>query len=335
MSKLCLGCMNVYEEGNVCPYCGYVEGTPPEKAIHILPGSMLHDRYTVGKVLGYGGFGTTYIGFDHILLQRVAIKEYLPSEFATRVPGEMTVLVFEGEKSEQFRDGMVKFIDEARRLAKFQNEPGIIKIYDAFEENNTAYNVSEYLEGETLASYMEHAGVIPEDMAVEIMTPIMESMKAVHAAGILHRDIAPDNIFLTLDGRVKLIDFGASRYATTSHSRSLTVIIKPGYSPEEQYRSRGDQGPYTDVYSIAATLYKMITGKTPPDALERRATYENKNKDIIIEPHELNKDISQVRENAIMNALNVKIEDRTQDIPSFLEELNAEVPAKRRYGSIW
>lgn len=162
----------------------------------------------------------------------------------------------------------------------------------------------------------------------------MESLQTVHAEGLLHRDIAPDNIFLTKDGSVKLIDFGASRYATTSHSRSLTVIIKPGYSPEEQYRSRGDQGPYTDVYAIAATLYRMITGKTPPDAMERRAKYENQNKDILIEPHKLVKNISRNREVAILNAMNVRVEDRTPDIKTFIEELNADPPAKRRYGKI-
>ena len=146
--------------------------------------------------------------------------------------------------------------------------------------------------------------------------------------------MAQDNILLTKDGSVKLIDFGASRYATTSHSRSLTVIIKPGYSPEEQYRSRGDQGPYTDVYAIAATLYRMITGKTPPDAMERRAKYENQNKDILIEPHKLVKNISRNREVAILNAMNVRVEDRTPDIKTFIEELNADPPAKRRYGKI-
>ena len=326
--------MQTYERGDVCPHCRYIEWTPLKEAVHLMPGTKLRGRYTVGRTLGYGRFGATYIGYDEILQQRVAIKEYMPSEFATRVPGETQVNVLEGDKNEQFYDGMKKFVEEAKRLAKFQNEPGIITIYDAFEENGTAYTVMEYLEGETLASYMEHTGTIPEDTAVMIMTPVMESLIAVHAEGILHRDIAPENIFLTMDGRVKLIDFGASRYATTSHSRSLTVIIKPGYSPEEQYRSRGDQGPYTDVYSAAAVLYKMITGKTPPDALERRAMFENKNKDILFEPHRLNKKISQVRENALMNALNVRIEDRTPDITAFLSELNADEPAKRVYGSI-
>ena len=289
----CLGCMEQYEEEyKVCPHCGYVVGTTAEEAIHMEPGTILHDRYIAGKVLGYGGFGVTYIGWDGRLEQKVAIKEYLPSEFSTRMPGQSQVKVFGGEKSEQYHDGLAKFIEEARRLAKFQNEPGIVKIFDSFEENDTAYIVMEYLDGETLTSYMDREGTVSEDQAVQMLLPILESLKTVHAEGILHRDIAPDNIFLTKEGEVKLIDFGASRYATTSHSRSLTVIIKPGYSPEEQYRSRGDQGPHTDVYALAATMYKMVTGQTPPDAMERRAKYENQNKDILVPPHKLKKGIS-------------------------------------------
>lgn len=327
--------MEQYDDAlNVCPHCGYVCGTPAEESIHMQPGTLLHDRYIVGRVLGYGGFGVTYIGWDGKLEQKVAIKEYLPGEFSTRMPGQSQVTVFNGDKSEQFRDGLKKFVEESKRLAKFQNEAGIVKIFDSFEENETAYIIMEYLDGITLKEYLGQVGTIPEDEAINMLMPVMESLQTVHAEGLLHRDIAPDNIFLTKDGSVKLIDFGASRYATTSHSRSLTVIIKPGYSPEEQYRSRGDQGPYTDVYAIAATLYRMITGKTPPDAMERRAKYENQNKDILIEPHKLVKNISRNREVAILNAMNVRVEDRTPDIKTFIEELNADPPAKRRYGKI-
>ena len=327
--------METFADGyTICPHCGYAVGTLAEEAIHMNPGTLLHDRYVVGKVLGYGGFGTTYIGWDGKLEQKVAIKEYLPGEFSTRMPGQTQVTIFNGDKSEQFRDGMKKFVEEAKHLAKFQNEPGIVKIFDSFEENDTAYIVMEYLDGMTMTDYLKQVGTIPEDDAVAMLMPVMTSLETVHAEGLLHRDIAPDNIFITKEGDIKLIDFGASRYATTSHSRSLTVIIKPGYSPEEQYRSRGDQGPYTDVYALSATLYKMITGKTPPDAMERRAKYENQNKDILVPPHKLMKGLSVRRENAILNAMNVRIEDRTPDVETFIQELNAEKPAKRIYGKI-
>lgn len=335
MKTLCLGCMQEFDdEYKICPHCGYAVGTKADEAIHIQPGTRLHDRYIVGKVLGFGGFGVTYIAWDEKLEQKVAIKEYLPSEFSTRMPGQTQVTVFNGEKNEQFHDGLSKFVDEAKRLAKFQNEPGIVRIFDSFEDNSTAYIIMEYLQGETLASYMERMGPIDEQDAVAMLMPIMQSLQAVHAEGIIHRDIAPDNIFLTDEGEIKLIDFGASRYATTSHSRSLTVVIKQGYSPEEQYRSRGDHGPHTDVYALSATLYKMITGKTPPDAMERRVEYENKRKDILVEPRRLTKKLTRNRENAILNALNVRIEDRTPTVAAFIDELNADPPAKRIYGKI-
>ena len=335
MLQRCYGCMNEMEAGqSFCPLCGFQAGTPAEEAVHMQPGSRLGKRYLIGRVLGSGGFGVTYLGWDTLLEQRVAIKEFFPGEFSTRMPGRTEVTVFEGDKEEQFQSGLFKFIEEARRLARFQSEAGIVRVFDSFEANNTAYIVTEYLEGETLAAYLEREGVIPEDQAVAMLLTVMESLKAVHKEGILHRDIAPDNIFLTDKGEVKLIDFGASRYATTTHSRSLTVIIKPGYSPEEQYRSRGDQGPYTDVYALAATLYKMMTGETPPDAMERRGLFENKNKDILKQPHKLNRKISRSREVAILNGLNVRIEDRTPDMETLIKELQSEKPAKLLYGKI-
>ena len=280
--KLCLGCMEEYDDNlQFCPNCGYAENTEPENAMHMAPGSIILDRYIVGKVIGYGGFGVTYIGWDALLETKIAIKEYLPSEFSTRMVGQTDVTVFSGDKKEQFTDGMKKFVEEAKRLAKFHSVPGIVKIFDSFECNNTAYIIMELLEGETLADRLKRDKTISESETIEMMIPLIQSLSSIHEEGIIHRDIAPDNIFITKSGEVKLIDFGAARYATTSHSRSLTVIIKPGYSPEEQYRSRGDQGAHTDVYAVAATLYKMITGKTPPDAMERRARYENQNKDIL------------------------------------------------------
>lgn len=335
MQKRCMGCMEEYGiDYDICPHCGYIDGTSVEEQIHMEPGTILHNRYIVGKVLGFGGFGVTYLGWDGKLEMKVAIKEYLPSEFSTRMPGQTKVSVFKGERKEQFLEGLGKFVEEAKRLANFKNEDGIVRVFDSFTENETAYIIMEFLDGETLTELLKREGTIQEDKAVEILMPVMKSLEVVHKEGILHRDIAPDNIFITKSGDTKLIDFGASRYATTSHSRSLTVIIKPGYSPEEQYRSNGDQGTHTDVYALSATLYKMITGKTPPDAMERRAKFESQNKDILVEPRKINKDISQVRETAILNAMNVRVQDRTPDVKTFIDELESEYPAKRRYGKI-
>jgi beta-lactam-binding protein with PASTA domain len=327
--------METYEDAfSVCPACGYAEGSPAEEALHMEPSVILNERYIVGKVLGFGGFGVTYIGWDALLEQKVAIKEYLPSDFSTRMPGQTQVTVFRGDKQEQFYDGLTKFVEESQRLAKFHSTDGIVKIFDSFEANNTAYIIMEYLDGETLSEYVKERGPMSADAAAALLLPVIQSLRIVHEQGILHRDIAPDNIFITKDNQVKLIDFGASRYATTSHSKSLTVIIKPGYSAEEQYRSRGDQGSHTDVYSIGATLYWMITGHVPPDALERRAFFERKKKDVLNPISKYDKSIPANKETAILNALNVRIEDRTQSMDILAEELTSDEPVRRKHGKI-
>ena len=334
MEKQCYGCFENHADNlDMCPRCGY-EGEGAEEALHLSPGRTLKDVYLVGKVLGYGGFGVTYLGWNTTLEQRVAIKEYLPNEFATRMPDQTQVTIFNGEKSEQFHDGMERFIEEANRLVQFRESEGIVRIYESFKENNTAYIIMEYLDGQTLTKYLEEKGLLPADEVIRLMSPIIQSLRIVHEHGIIHRDIAPDNIIASNDGQVKLIDFGAARFATTTRSRSLTVIIKPGYSPEEQYRSRGDQGPWTDVYAVGATMYRMITGQTPPDAMERRAFFEGKKKDILMPLTKYTKKINENQETAILNAMNVRIEDRTPDMGIFEQELTSEDEVKRRFGKI-
>lgn len=318
MKQRCLGCMELYGmEFDVCPFCGYIRNTPPKEAYHIVPGMVLHDRYLVGRVLGSGGFGITYIGFDMTLNKKVAIKEYLPVEFATRVPNQKNVTVYAGEKYEQFTAGMEKSLDEAQRLAEFRQTPGITQIYDFFKENNTSYIVMELLEGETLKERLKRETKMTVEEALPIVLQVLDALQEVHSKSILHRDIAPDNIFLLKDGTVKLMDFGASRQVTTTHSKSLTVILKLGYAPIEQYQSGGNQGPWTDVYALAATFYRMITGKRPPEAQERRLH------DTLKDPSKMGVVINKSMENALMNALHVKIEDRTQSAAEFKAALEA------------
>ncbi len=325
MSKRCLGCMEEMEEQtSICPFCGYEEGTPAKEAYHMVPGTILHKRYLVGRALGFGGFGVTYIGYDLVLRVAVGIKEYLPGEFATRIPNEVTVTIYTGEKGEQFLAGKDKFIEEARKLAKFQKVPGIVGIYDSFEENNTAYIVMEYLKGETLKERLERENRLKPEEAVRITREILTALDVVHQDGIIHRDIAPDNIYLTEENQIKLLDFGAARFATSKHTRSLSIMVKPGYSPEEQYQSHGDQGPWTDVYAVAATCYRMLTGQLPEDSMERGI------KDSLRPPSKKGVKIPKTVETAIMNALHVKPEDRTRSAREFLDELSAaQVKAKR------
>ena len=321
----CMGCMREYEDGlTVCPHCGYRQGTPAREAYQLPPETILNGRYLVGRVLGFGGFGTTYIAWDLVLEKKVAIKEYMPSDFATRAPGETQLSVYDGELGEQFEAGLKSFIDESRRLAKFNHEEGIVHIFDSFLENGTAYIVMEYLEGKTLKELLkERGGKIPYEEAVGYILPVLKSLDAVHQTGIIHRDIAPDNIFLTNDGKVKLIDFGASRYATTLHSKSLSVILKQGYAPEEQYRSHGEQGPWSDVYAVCATLYRTITGIVPEDALERCAN------DKLVPPSKMGIQLPQGIENAILNGLNTKAENRIQSAKELAQALSGEIEVQR------
>ena len=319
MARKCMGCMNDYNEKyDVCPHCGYILGEVSDESYHLQPGTIINNKYIAGKVLGFGGFGVTYIGWDAVLEKKIAIKEYFPNEFCTRVHGQEKVSIYSGDKQEQFLAGKEKFLSESKCLSKLMDVDGIVKVLDCFEANNTAYIVMEYLEGQTLKSVIETQGKLDVDTAIGMIKPILQALDKVHEEGIIHRDIAPDNIFITDDGRIKIIDFGASRFATTKHSKSLAVMLKPGYSPEEQYRSGGDQGPWTDVYAVAATFYKMITGVTPDDAMDRGLS------DKLKEPSKLGVKLGKNTENSIMNALNVKIEGRTQNARAFLEDLEAE-----------
>lgn len=310
--RKCMGCMEEVEDHlNECSKCAYIRNTPPKEAYHMPPESILAERYIVGRVLGYGGFGVTYLGYDAQLERKVAIKEFLPSTFATRMPGYTEITVYGGEATEQFEAGLERFVEEAKRLAAFNGIGGIVDIYDTFVENNTAYIIMEYLQGVDVKVLLEANGPMPFEEAREIILKICETLEPVHKEGIIHRDISPDNIFITQEGEVKLLDFGASRYATSINSKSLSVILKAGYAPEEQYRSRGDQGAWSDVYALAATFYKMITGITPMDAMERGID------DTLKEPSQLGIKIEKPAENAIMNALNIRKEDRTSSISEF------------------
>ncbi len=315
----CMGCMHtIEEEGRVCAHCGYVKGTPPKEAYHMMPETILQGRYIIGRTLGFGGFGVTYLGWDAQLERKVAVKEFLPSTFATRMPGNTAITVYAGEATEQFEAGLVKFVEEAQRLARFNRIPGIVDIYDTFAENNTGYIIMQYLEGTDVKEMLKANGPMLYEQALPIIRNVGETLAEVHKEGIIHRDISPDNIFITKSGEIKLLDFGAARYATTFNSKSLSVILKAGYAPEEQYRSRGEQGPWSDVYALAATFYKMLTGVTPEDSMERAI------KDELEEPSKLGVTLPKNAEIAILNALNIRKADRTQSVDAFLAALQDE-----------
>ena len=314
--KLCMGCMHEIDDGEViCPNCGYREGTLPSEAYYLVTGTVLEQRYIVGKVLGYGGFGITYIGWDSQLKRVVAIKEYFPSEFATRGGRGREVTVYSGEAKEQYLVGLEKFISEAKRLAQFCKVDGIVHIYDCVRENGTGYIIMEYLEGKTVKEFLTEKKKYSYEEAEKIILDVLDALEKVHKVGIIHRDVAPDNIFITNDGHVCLLDFGAARHAVSELTRELSVILKPGYAPEEQYRSKGEQGTWTDVYGAGATFYKMITGVRPDESIERLI------KDEIPRPSELGVRIEPIKEQVLMKSISVKKENRFQTVTEFKEAL--------------
>lgn len=302
----------------VCPNCGWVEGTMPESPQHLTPGTLLQDKYLVGRVLGQGGFGITYLGWDTQLDMKLAIKEYMPRDFATRNTGQPQITFFTGNVKYLYDNGLHKFLEEAKILAKYNNQPGIVSVRDFFKENGTAYLVMYYLDGIDLKKYLEQVGGrLSFDQALRILTPVLEALATVHKDGILHRDISPDNIYITTDREVKLLDFGAARHAMNDSNKSLSVILKPGYAPEEQYRSKGKQGPWTDIYATAATFYRLITGIVPPESLDRLEH------DTLIPPSQLGVAIPPFAEAALLKALALKAQDRFQNMLAFQRALNS------------
>lgn len=318
INKLCMGCMEEKGDAAVCPVCGWIQGTHADSPLHLEPGTILAGKYLLGRVLGHGGFGITYLACDMNLGIKLAIKEYFPQGMVTRSMGDTNISIYSGKTKEGFEYGLDKFIEEARTLAKFDDISEIVTVKDFFRENGTAYIVMSYIEGITLKAYTErNGGKLPLNVILNIMLPVMLALEQVHNTGVLHRDISPDNILITKNFKSKLLDFGAARYAVGEYSKSLSVLLKPGYAPEEQYRSRGNQGPWTDVYAVAATIYRSFTGQTPPEALER---LEN---DCIKRPSELGIKIDRRIEDALMKALSVKASGRYESIRAFYNALSS------------
>jgi len=228
--------------------------------------SRLH-WYVLERVLGQGGFGITYLAKDTNLDQRVAIKEYLPIDVATRLQ-DSTVRSRTEDLRDRYRWGLERFIQEARTLARFDH-PNIVRVLSVFEFNNTAYMVMRFEEGGTLSALLDRRGTLPEPDLLRILLPILNGLELVHNAGFIHRDIKPDNIHIEADGRPVLLDFGSARHSLGS-SRTLTILIAPGYAPFEQYYSdSSSQGPWTDIYGLGATCYRAICGRAPLDAVSR------------------------------------------------------------------
>jgi len=312
---LCMGCMAQKGKAAVCAHCGYFD-RGPENPLQLPPRTTLEGKYLIGRALGQGGFGITYLAWDLERNQKLAIKEYFPLQISTRAQDHLTVNPISAKTRNDLEYGLNKFAEEARSLLQFPNHPGIVSMVDFFYANGTAYIVMLYVEGQDLKEYLNHrGGKISYEAALKILLLIMDALEDVHRAGIIHRDISPDNIYVEGSGGVRILDFGATRYAMGEQSRSLSIVLKPGYAPEEQYRSRGKQGTWTDIYALGATFYRAITGRVPPEAPDRAI------EDDLARPSAIGIAIPSAAEAALMKAMAVKAENRFQTVVAFREAM--------------
>lgn len=321
VNRMCMGCMAAeMPPRGPCSQCGFQEEAYIPQP-HILPlRTILSGKYLVGRMIGQGGFGIIYLGWDLNLDMKLAIKEYYPNGFVIRDCHTSTTLTpYTGEYEVFFRKGLEKFVDEAKRLAKFYSLPGIVSVRDYFQENGTAYIVMEFIEGQDLKAYLEQrGGSLSLEETLNMMRPLMESLAVVHQSGIIHRDISPDNIMIDGQGRIHLLDFGAAR--EFGKKESQTILLKHGYAPYEQYLSNSKQGPWTDIYALSATIYHCITGQIPEEAPRRVPT------DHLQKPSALGVKLSRDQEAALMKGLAFLSEDRWQSISEMARALYENEP---------
>ena len=320
--NICYGCMRKLEEGQqTCPFCRYdlSQRQNPENALP--EGTVLSRKYMIGKVLGRGGFGITYLGYDLDLQLTVAIKEYFPREVCRRSSQSYNVLPeSDMEDGAVFSKGREVLLDEARTLAKF-NSPYIVHVRDFFREHGTAYIVMDYVDGITLRAEMKkNGGKLPYERVLSLMEPLIRELDALHEENIIHRDIKPDNIMLVRDRngeRLVLLDFGSARTYVSNESRTMTGVVTAGYSPLEQYSQKSRQGPYTDVYALCATMYHAITGVLPPASIER-----NVDDTPLKSFEECGVNVPKAVERAIMHGMALKSTERTRTMGKLLEDLD-------------
>lgn len=321
MIKLCYHCMTQIKEEklNKCPNCGKSLTPEPVSDRYLKPGTELQNKFIVGYPIGAGGFGNTYIGWNKLLLRRVAIKEFYPEQYITRAKDRVTVSVATETLQPRFRKGLQQFIEEARSVAALQDIKGVVEISNFFEENGTGYIIMEYLEGMDVKTILKKSGNKKDyEWCRRVILTLLHTLREIHKRGVLHRDIAPDNIFVTREGIIKLIDFGAARHSTALANMKSEVILKVGYAPIEQYSREAPQGPYTDLYAVAALFYRMLTGQKPIPADERM------NEDTLIVPSEMGVELPEQAEMAIMVCLNIQPQYRLQSADEFMEALDGK-----------
>lgn len=312
--KRCISCMMEINE-DVCPYCGCDSKSVPKNPMGLKPETLLHGRYLVGKILGQGGFGITYVGFDLVLNIKVAIKEYFPSGNASRDHSVSNTLQWSPTQLEgdAWKEGCEHFLKEARRMAKIDSIPEIVRVRDTFFENQTAYIIMDFVEGVTLKSYLLQNGPMGFSTCVQMLIPLLKGLEAVHKQNMIHRDISPDNIIIQPDGSLKLLDFGAAKDIETMRDGLSQMVTKKGFSPPEQYMESGNIGTWTDVYAMSATIYYCITGRVTPDAMDRMMDDPLTFQLPLVEP------ISEYAESVLRQGMALKTADRIQTVDMLLQ----------------
>ena len=316
--RRCMKCMHPLAAGEtVCPECGRAYGCANAETFALKPGTILEGKYLVGEMLGQGGFGITYIGFDLLLEQKVAIKEYYPmSTGMVSREGHSTVVwssAMMGKTGTQ--KGFDSFLKEARKMAKLGGIPGVVGVKSVFIQNETAYIVMDFIEGETLLKKLQKNGPMDFDSCVKLMTPIMQALAEVHEHGIIHRDISPDNIMVRPDGKLILLDLGAAKdldiQGNDGSVQSSQMVAKHGFSPIEQYSKSGKVGPWTDIYAMAATIYYCCTGILPPPATDR--TIDDT---LACQPR-----LTQAQFGILADCMRMRPQDRPQSMDTLLQML--------------
>lgn len=268
----CIRCMRPLREGEVCSYCGCDNQKIQTPPYCLPPGTCLNHRYYTGLILGEGGFGITYIGWDQTLSIPVAIKEYYPKGIIRRTAaGQYAQGVYCYDDSYMqgaYQKGLNAFLQEAKNLARFNQLDGVAVVRDYFTENDTAYIVMDYIDGSSVEKYVKDQGRLSAEQAIRMLRPVMDTLQVMHENHMIHRDVSGDNLLVTKKGMVKLVDFGSARRMADS-DKTITVMYKRGYAPEEQYRAKGEIGPWTDIYSICVVMYYMISGIMPEEATQR------------------------------------------------------------------
>lgn len=331
--NLCMGCMHELDNEETCSYCGLDQKTYHPNPRCLIPGTMLRDRYMLGRVLGEGSFGITYIGWDLLLKLPVAVKEFFPTSYVSRDVlrgSDTSVYVFEKKDAVDFKKQIRRFYKEAQALSRFQSLHSIVSVRDFFYANDTAYMVMDYVEGVSLKEYVAKRGHLSGAEVLKLMEPVIKDLAKVHEYGMIHRDISPDNLLVNEEGQLIVIDFGSARFSNADWTKTITVMFKRGFSPEEQYHSKGKQGAGTDIYALCATMYYMLTGIVPEESVSRMI------KDQVVSLDTMNRiDLSTEQKQAIMKGMSVEYGQRYEQMSELFHALyQSEAAGKtkqRRY----